>query len=239
MIVYGSAFCRVYDQFGWNVYPEILAGQLWEWLDLQGAKIETALDLGCGTGVLCGALTARGVRTVGADLSEGMIAIARERFPEGRFDVADMTVYEPGAQFDLVTCTGDALNHLFELTDVAKVVRNVYGYLTDGGFFVFDLLRESEIPSDEPFELDYSDTVRAVFRTVRDEGGIVHLNVRVFESDRELFSEEIREKVHDPEAVCAMLRQAGFTVLQCGDRLLPAAGHGTTWFVAARKGPRG
>lgn len=237
--MYGSAFCRVYDRFGWNVYPEILAGQLWEWLGLRGAGIRTALDLGCGTGILAGALAAHGVRSAGVDLSEGMIAIARERFPGCRFEAADMTDYAPGERFDLVTCTGDALNHLFDPADVAKVIRNVYGYLAEGGYFVFDLLRESEIPSDEPFELDYSDTVRAVFRTVRDEDGIVHLTIRVFEEGRLLVSEEILEKVHDPETVCALLRQTGFTVLQCSDRLLPTAGHGTTWFVAARKEPKG
>ena len=233
--MYGSAFCRIYNEFGWNVYPEVLAEQLWEWLSRRSAGVKTALDLGCGTGVLCGALRAHGVRAAGADLSEGMIAIARERFPDCAFAVADMTRYAPAGPFDLVTCTGDALNHLFSPEDVAKVFRNVYGYLSEGGYFVFDLLRESEIPSGEPFELEYSDTVRAVFRSDRDGEGTVRLHVEVYEIGVRTVSEEIREKLHDPETVCNLLRRAGFEVLQCADRLLPEAAHGTTWFIAARK----
>jgi len=235
--VYSSAFCRIYNEFGWNVYPEVLAEQLWEWLTRRGASVRTGLDLGCGTGVLCGALSARGVAAAGIDLSEGMIALARERYPACRFTVADMTAYAPAETFDLVTCTGDALNHLFSLEDVERVFRNVYGYLAPGGYFVFDLLRETEIPEGEPFELPYSDAVRAVFQTDRDGEEIVRLRVAVYENGEKTLEEEIREKVHDPETVCALLRRTGFTVLQCADRLLPEAGHGTTWFIAARKGP--
>ena len=51
-----------------------------------------------------------------------------------------MTTYCPAKHFDLVTCTGDAVNHIPELADVAKIFRNVYAYLTPGGFFVFGIL---------------------------------------------------------------------------------------------------
>ena len=30
--MYGSLFCRVYNEFGWNVYPEVFAEQLLRWL---------------------------------------------------------------------------------------------------------------------------------------------------------------------------------------------------------------
>ncbi len=233
--MYSSAFCRIYNEFGWNVYPEVFAEQLWEWLARRGASVRTSLDLGCGTGVLCGALAARGVKAAGIDLSQGMIAIARERYPACRFTVADMTAYAPEEAFDLVTCTGDALNHLFSPEDTARVFRNVYGYLAPGGYFVFDLLRETEIPAEEPFELPYSDTVRAVLRTARDGEGAVCLRVSVYEDGEKVLEEEIRERLYDPGMICSLLEETGFTVLQCADRLLPEAGHGATWFIAARK----
>ena len=88
--MYSSVFCRIYNEFGWNVYPEVFAEQLWRWLGRKNAAVRTALDLGCGTGVLCRALAERGVKARGVDLSEGMIAIARERAPALRFDVGDM-----------------------------------------------------------------------------------------------------------------------------------------------------
>ena len=36
-------------------------------------------------------------------------------------------------------------------------------------------------------------------------------------------------------AVCALLKQCGFTLLRCADRMLDDGGHGTTWFIIATK----
>ena len=63
----------------------------------------------------------------------------------------------------------------------------------------------------------------------------VNLKIRVFRGDVLEFEENIRETVHDPEEICAMLKQAGFTVERGADRLLDDGGHGTTWFVVAAK----
>ena len=234
--MYGSLFCRVYNEFGWNTYPEVFAEQLARWIEGQGLEVNSCLDLGCGTGVLCEAMAARGVEAMGVDLSEAMIDIARSRDPSIHYEVGNMVTWRSDRRFDLVTCTGDALNHVFDLTDVARVVMNVRDCLVPGGHFVFDLLDEGEVPPGEPFELDYSDSVRARFLTTREPGGVVNLNIAVHENGILKFEENIREKLHDRERVRALLREAGLEVVQCADRLLPdAAAHGTTWFIVARR----
>ena len=63
----------------------------------------------------------------------------------------------------------------------------------------------------------------------------MNLKVRVFENGSLRFEENIRETVHDPGRICDLLRQAGFIVEKCADRLLEDSGRGTTWFVVARK----
>ena len=235
--MYSGAFCRVYNEFGWNVYPEVFAGQLLELLEARGQRVRSALDLGCGTGILCKALSERGIDAAGVDLSEGMIALARQQAPLCRFQVADMTDFRPEERFDLVTATGDVLNHVFDEADLQRIFRNVSGYLDRGGLFVFDLFRESEIPPDEPFELDYSDAVRAVFRTSRLPRDAVRLHIDVYENGVPVLAEDILEKLHDPAAVCAMLERAGLTVERVSDALLPDSGlHSSTWYVLARKG---
>ncbi len=234
--MYGSAFCRVYNEFGWNVYPQEFARQLLVYLAQNGRAVRSVLDLGCGTGVLCREMTENGIRAAGVDLSEGMIAIARQQAPDAAFFVGDMVTFRPEERFDLVTCTGDALNHLFDPGDIQKVFENVSAYLNPGGLFVFDLLRETEIPPDEPFDLDYSDTVRAVFRTVR-QGDRVRLHISVFENGELTVEEDILEKLHDPALICAMLSRAGLEVLQCADRLLiDSDTHSSTWYIVAQKG---
>ena len=47
--------------------------------------------------------------------------------------------------------------------------------------------------------------------------------------------ETIRETIHDPAVICDLLKEAGFTVVRCADRMLEDGGHGTTWFLIARK----
>lgn len=233
--MYSDVFCRVYNEFGWNYYPEIFGEQLLEWLKRKDIHPESSMDLACGTGVLCQILHQNGIRAWGMDLSEGMIAIARENSSEIHYDVGDMTTYCPEERFDLVTCTGDAVNHIADLGDVAKIFRNVYTYTNPGGYFVFDILNSREVSTSEPFEMDFTDTMRIWFQMTRPGENRVNLKIRVYENGQLAFEENIRETIHDPEVICKLLEDCGFRVLKCADRLLEDANPGTTWFVIAQK----
>lgn len=233
--MYSDVFCKVYNEFGWNYYPEEFGLQLLQWLKENGVSVKTSLDLACGTGVLCEILRGEGVDASGMDFSSGMIAIARERNPEIHYDVADMVTYRPEKQFDLVTCTGDAVNHIPALSDVQQIFHNVYGYLAPGGYFIFDLLNENEVSDSEPFDMDFSDTLRVWFQMTRPAENKVNLKIKVFENGVEAFEENIRETIHDPAVICGLLAKAGFQVVKCADRMLSDGGHGTTWFLIAHK----
>lgn len=234
--MYSDAFCKVYNQFGWNYFPEAFGEQLLTWLRENQVKAETSLDLACGTGVLCEILFAQGIKASGMDFSEGMIAIARERNPEISYEVADMITYRPKKQFDLVTCTGDALNHIMELRDIDQIFRNVYGYLKEGGYFIFDILNEKEVPMEEPIDLDFSETVKAQFMVTHDPDGRINLNTTVFENGEKQFEENIKEIVHDEQEVCRLLRKNGFQVQKCANHFLENEGnYSKTWYVIARK----
>ncbi len=235
IILYSDVFCKVYNEFGWNYYPEVFGQQLLRWLERHNLKPENSLDLGCGTGILCEILHNSGIHASGMDYSAGMIQIARKGNPEIFYEVSDMITYCPNTRFDLVTCTGDALNHIRELSDIRQIFQNVYCYTRSGGYFIFDILNENEIATSEPFEMDFSETIRVWFQMTRPEENQVNLMVRVFEEGQLQFEENIRETIHDPETICKLLRQCGFIVETCADRLLEDSGHGTTWFVVARK----
>jgi len=232
---YSEVFCKVYNEFGWNYYPEAFGGQLLQWLAENNVTVKSSLDLACGTGVLCEVLHSHGIEASGMDFSEGMITIARQRNPQIHYDVADMTLYRPDRKFDLVTCTGDSLNHIMALSDVERIFQNVYGYLNEGGYFIFDLLNEREISTDEPFELPFSDTITAQFQMLKNEDGIVNLKTKVFENDAFQFEENIYEILHDPDAICASLRKCGFSEVIRQDRLLSSANASTTWYILAKK----
>lgn len=233
--MYGKAFSKIYNEFGWNYYPEAFGEKLIDWLAETGRKPKTALDIGCGTGVLCEIMAANGIDAQGVDLSEDMITVACAR-SSLLYEVGNMITYHPGRCVDLVTCTGDALNHIPDLEDIATVFRQVYSYLTPGGLFLFDILNEKETEESGLVELDYSDTVKGTFSITHEEEGRVHLAVHVYENGILQCEEHIHETVHDPETVCRLLQEAGFTDIACRHSLSEhEPQRAMTWFVIARK----
>lgn len=232
--MYSDVFCKVYNEFGWNYFPEAFAEELLQWLGKEGLCVKTSLDLACGSGVLCEKLHEAGISAMGMDLSEGMIKVARSRCADIPYEVADMLSFRPAKEFDLVTCTGDALNHILDFADLRRIFRNVHGYLAPGGHFIFDILREEEVPASEPFDLVFNEDITAQFSVEREER-LIRLRTVVFEKGRRQFEEVITETLHDIDAVCALLADCGFAVLRRADNLLDGSGHGTTCYVIAKK----
>jgi SAM-dependent methyltransferase len=71
-------------------------------LDIGPGRI--VLDLGCGAGTFCRLAADAGATVTGIDAAPGLVEIARDHVPEGRFDVGDIQSlpYADGA-FDRVT----------------------------------------------------------------------------------------------------------------------------------------
>jgi predicted TPR repeat methyltransferase len=93
------------------------------------------LDAGCGTG-LCGPLIAPYARRlVGVDLSEGMLARARERDVYDELDRSELTAYLSASpsSFDVIV-SADTLVYFGPLDGVAAAVATA---LRPGGIFVF------------------------------------------------------------------------------------------------------
>jgi 2-polyprenyl-6-hydroxyphenyl methylase/3-demethylubiquinone-9 3-methyltransferase len=94
------------------------------------------LDVGCGNGFTCGEFLKRGYYVVGIDLSEQGIAIARQSYPGGRFEVlpADAQLLEALHEppFDLIIST-EVVEHLY---DPRSYARGCFDALKPGGRFI-------------------------------------------------------------------------------------------------------
>ena len=233
--MYGREFCRVYNEFGWNYYPEGFGEQLKIWLEDHGFMPATAIDLGCGTGVLCRMIKDMGIDVKGVDLSGDMIDLAGTANPDIEFILGNMVTYRPEGNVDLVTCTGDALNHLSGPEQVRAMIENVFSYISPGGYFIFDVLNGREGRSDEPFELERIGDRRVVLRITKDKN-VTTLHVSTYKGEKLLFEEKIVERYFDPGMISEMLGSAGFAEITCDDSLNPVSlGHGTTLFFTARR----
>ena len=144
-----------------------------------------------------------------------------------------MTVYKPEGRYNIVTCTGDAVNHLTDIADVRKMFGRVYAYLEEGGCLIFDLLNETEVSDPEPIEFSYDEKTDACLRMTKDGEGFVTLQITVKENGRTVLSETVTERIYDAEGICGLLKEAGFGRLTCAHRLLEDGTDVPTWYITA------
>ncbi|MBE0697767.1 MAG: class I SAM-dependent methyltransferase [Anaerolineaceae bacterium] len=101
------------------------------------------LDAACGTGMHAVALAKRGFRTVGADLSSGMIGRANDNAREAGVDVrfetagfGSLAQTFGGANFDVVLCLGNSLPHLLSPIDLNLALVDFANCLRPGGLLL-------------------------------------------------------------------------------------------------------
>ena len=105
--------------------------------NVQPGPFDSALDLGCGTG-LCGVVFKPDVKAIiGVDISPAMIEKARERNLYDRLEVAEVlkSLQEWPGVFDLVLA-GDVFCYLGDLFNVFVATRNA---LRPGGLLAFSV----------------------------------------------------------------------------------------------------
>lgn len=101
---------------------------------LQNLKGTTVLCIGCGTGEECDYLASQGAKVIGIDISKGLIAYAKQSYPQLEFRVMDMERLSFAAtSFDLVYSSLT----MHYVKDWTKTLRNIHRVLKPNGTFLF------------------------------------------------------------------------------------------------------
>jgi 2-polyprenyl-3-methyl-5-hydroxy-6-metoxy-1,4-benzoquinol methylase len=129
----------------------------------------TLLSAACGAGRYDGILLEAGHRVVGIDQSAGMLARAREHFPEVRYEkmgLQEMNSYE---EFDGIICM-DAMEHIC-LEDYPLILRNFQKALKPGGvlYFTADRAENPDFDLEAHYERAKALGLPVVFGEVTDE----------------------------------------------------------------------
>jgi SAM-dependent methyltransferase len=137
-----------------------------------GVRPRTVVDLGCGTGSFSIALAARGYQVIGIDLSEDMLAVARDKLERSRgaqpsgqagsveWRQQDMREWETAEPVDAVVSFCDCLNYLTEEAGIRQTFRATSAALKPGGVFAFDVHTPQQLDAyaaTQPFVLDEDD----------------------------------------------------------------------------------
>ncbi|HBX70930.1 MAG TPA: class I SAM-dependent methyltransferase [Chloroflexi bacterium] len=222
MQAYGRVFAKVYNLL-WNDFADHVAPLIHDFYAATepGQAHQPVLDLCCGTGRLSRYFLERDFRLVGLDLSEHMVAHARQNNLEfvvaqqAAFVQGDAANFEVAEKFGLTVSTYDALNHLPDAESLQGCFQSVFAALLEGGYFIFDLNTHVGLehwngitvrPGAEIYLINRGmydeNTVRAwtkITGFVRDESGLY-----------ERFEETVYNTVFAMADVRAWLRAAGF-----------------------------
>ncbi len=108
-------------------------------------RVESVLDLACGTGRMTEELCCRGYDMIGVDRSPDMLSVARQNAEkEGMADrilylCQDMCDFELYGTVEAVVCCLDSINHVTNRADLSRCFHWVHNYLVPDGLFIFDV----------------------------------------------------------------------------------------------------
>ncbi len=131
---------RLYDKIA-DWFDETRTRQLIEkqYLEFFGRYLKSGapvLDLGCGTGEpILRFLAEQKFEVTGVDASDGMLAIAKERFPETRFINCDMRALELDERFDGIVAWHSFFHLAFD--DQRKMFEIFARHMNSGGILIF------------------------------------------------------------------------------------------------------
>jgi SAM-dependent methyltransferase len=97
----------------------------------------TLLDVACGTGRHL-ELWREEFEAEGLDLSHDLLATARQRCPDVPFHHADMTDFELGRRFDVVTCLFSSIAYVRTSENLHRAVGAMANHLSPGGLLLLE-----------------------------------------------------------------------------------------------------
>ncbi len=137
---YAADLAQIHD-VGFGALARAAAAEVQQQLSARGWRDGLVVDLGCGSGIMAELLVQAGYSIYGVDIAEAMIALARQRVPQARFEVGSL-LDVPLPACRAVTAIGECCNYLFDPSHSGErlhtLFERVYAALEPGGIFVFD-----------------------------------------------------------------------------------------------------
>jgi len=246
-----SKFAKVYTAGSYPAYSRYMAERLPDTLGRLNYRAKNILDLACGEGTFALEAEEVGFEVTGADKSEEMVEIAREKASRNdsraKFFQGDMRELDlEEREFDLATSWFDSMNYLLTEFDFKKTLETACDHLRNGGFFIFDVntihgLRE-EWQKEECYVQRDDSEVFEIHRTdYKPSRQIAELKITFFRSEGgkwERHEEVHKERGFELGRIKELATDAGFEVRAMWDDLEeftpPTEESGRVW-MALRK----
>lgn len=244
--VYGE-FASVYDAFMDNIPYEQWHKYIKGLLVKNNLSRGSLVELACGTGTMTRYLAEDGYDVIGADISEDMLSVARDKCSDEVLLLhQDMREIALPHEVDGFLCVCDGMNYLLTEEDIEKTAKGVYSYLKENGIFLFDMkTREyyKEELGDQVFAENREDASIIWENEYHEDSGIHEYLLTIYQlvdEQRDLFSrseEYHQQRAYHPADIGGILKKAGFTkVQQFGDftEQAPQKGCKRIYFLATK-----
>lgn len=220
-------FAAVYDRLMSDVDYKARTKRLLQLFEEYDRKPELLLDLACGTGGFSNQFALNGTEVIGVDMSEEMLAVARENSSELGTDV--LYLCQNAEELDLygtvdgAICCLDSLNHITDYERLCKAISQVSLFLDKGRLFIFDVntvFKHKFILADNNFIIEEDGVFCAWQNSTDEETGITDITLDFFLEEGEYYkrsSEDFSERPYTEEELRAALQSAGLEILKIYD----------------------
>jgi len=212
---------RLMEDINYNQWVDYLIKQM----ENHQALGKVVLDLGCGTGSISVALTQRGYKVTGIDISPEMLTQAEQKarvaganIPFYQQDIRDL---ELDFQPDTVIATFDTLNYILNEQDLRSVFGGIYRKLRENGLLIFDLNTDYklvEVLGENTFTYNTENLVYIWENSYDNKSKICQMDLSFFALEEKSgkylrFDETHLEKAYDEKEIIELLARTGFKLL--------------------------
>jgi len=180
---FGKAFAIAWSENQGN-YSSSIAKKTLNFALNQGLKINTVLDICCGSANFLSEMQDHGKICTGTEILDSYVEYNRSKY-SGMTFVKTETVDDIDnlGTYDLISCNHDVVNYLPTLERWGSFFKKVYNHLNNGGIFIFDFYTKrklqywNEVTSDENDKLDYIKKVESDGETKTVISNIYYINI--------------------------------------------------------------
>ena len=173
------------------------------------------LDVACGTGKHIQYLK-NDFECIGVDISEQMLAVARENLPSIRFIRANMTDFSLDECFDVVTCLFSAIGYLRTRREIDKAIHNFAKHMKTGGVLIIEPWIRKSKWRDKSVDLQTYDSeelklARVNYGSMRGNFSILDEKYLIAEKNKGIkyVKDRNRMRFFEPEPTLSSMRNAG------------------------------
>lgn len=217
-----EGFAHLYDTLTFDVDYENIADFLTHRLKANGITKGLVLDLACGTGTLTLALARKGYEMLGADASEDMLSVARQK--QGAENILflnqPMEEFELYGTVDAIVCVLDSINYLTEPGALEKTLALCANYLDPNGVLIFDVNSEykfRQVLAQETYTYETDDIFYVWENDFDEESGLCNLYLTFFQqAENGLYSrlDEVHtQRLYTDTHLQKALKEAGLKVI--------------------------